>query len=57
MVHLSHIKKLNDKSHYKIVQFESIGESIGGMNIPIIKISNPKDNPARYKPVIMIIGR
>ena len=59
--HLNELKLLANKFPYKFIRFESIGKSIGGINIPIIKISNPERNttPPEYstKEIIVIIGR
>ena len=42
----------------QFVRFGSIGKSIGGMHIPIIKISNATETGRfKQKPVVMIIGR
>ena len=40
----------------QFVHFGSIGKSMGGMHIPIIKITNPSSGDIK-KPVVMIIGR
>ena len=44
---------------YKIVRFESFGTSLGGLDIPILKISNKneKENTYNDKPIAVIIGR
>jgi cytosolic carboxypeptidase protein 2/3 len=59
--HLNELKLLHTQFDHKFIRFESIGKSIGGINIPIIKISNPERNtePPEYrlKEVIVIIGR
>ena len=43
---------------YKFIRFESMGTSNGGMDIPILKISN-KNSKGEYddKPIVLIIGR
>lgn len=42
-----------------MVTFSSIGKSNGGLDIPLIKITNPdKDgNVRKDKPTVLIIGR
>ena len=51
--HLDQIHMLSLKeSKTQILRMDSIGKSIGGLNIPIIKISSKK-----FLPVVMIIGR
>jgi len=44
---------------YKIVRFESFGTSLGGLDIPILKISNKNERENTYndKPIAVIIGR
>jgi murein tripeptide amidase MpaA len=44
------------------IRFESIGTSLGGIDIPILKISSPESSPTKglvypKKPIILIIGR
>ena len=65
MIHINELKFLNKFSEYKLIRFESIGYSLGGLDIPLLKISNPESfqDPSRSsifprnKPVILIIGR
>jgi murein tripeptide amidase MpaA len=40
---------------YEIVKFDSFGTSIGGLDIPILKIQNK--NKVTDKPIIVLIGR
>jgi murein tripeptide amidase MpaA len=43
---------------YKFIRFEVMGTSNGGLEIPILKITNkPKRDNQEEKPVILIIGR
>lgn len=44
---------------YPFIRLESLGLSIGGLEIPIIKISNINEETQKYddKPVIVVVGR
>jgi hypothetical protein len=44
MVHLKEIKLLNDASPYKFCRQEKIGYSVAGIEIPILKVSNPNQD-------------
>jgi cytosolic carboxypeptidase protein 2/3 len=49
---------LIDCEDYKFVEFESAGTSIGGLDIPIIKVTNnDQDDVIPERPIIVIIGR
>ena len=52
--HLNDLRLLANKTSTKFLRLDSIGKSIGGLPIPILRISNPSESA---KPVIMIIGR
>ena len=53
-IHLHEIKALTAKKHFDFLKIESIGQSLGGIDIPIVKISSGSD---KKKPVVVIIGR
>jgi len=61
LAHIDELRKLHDESAFKFIRFESIGYSLSGINMPILKISNqsPEKIEPEYKPkpVIFIIGR
>ena len=44
---------------YKFIRFESFGTSLGGIDIPILKLANRNEEDGIYepKPIIVIIGR
>ena len=52
--HINDLRLLSNKTATKFLRFESIGKSIGGLPIPILRISH---SHTTTKPVIMIIGR
>jgi len=54
--HLRQIKDMLETSPYSFVKFSSIGKSNGGVDIPLLKISN-HDKKKNQKPTIVIIGR
>lgn len=41
---------------YKIAEFESIGQSLGGLEIPIVKVTK-KELYKTPKPIIIFLGR
>ena len=56
--HIKAIKQIADNYPYKFIKFDSIGTSIGGLDVPLLKITNkPKKEQVEEKPVIFIIGR
>ena len=61
---MSHVKQLKDVAESlpqgkKIVNFGLLGKSIGGLDMPIIKITNRnfEDKIEISKPTVLIIGR
>lgn len=42
---------------YKIAHFDKIGISLGGLDIPIVKIVNKISKDNKKRPVIVIVGR
>ena len=42
---------------YNFVKFESAGNSIGGLDIPILKVTNNDQEVTLDRPIIVIIGR
>lgn len=61
---MQHIKQLKDVSENspqgkKIVNFGLLGKSIGGLDMPLIKITNrnSEDKIEVSKPTVLIIGR
>jgi len=56
--HIKQLKLLSDSTRADFVKFKSIGKSNGGLDMPLIQISNPsKIGPDPGKPTILIIGR
>lgn len=57
--HLRQLKLLANKENCDFIRFESLGLSLGGIDIPLLKISNKNEDTEVYddKPIIVIIGR
>ena len=51
-LHLEKVQRAQRHEETKIVKIESIGKSLGGLNIPILKIQSKPDLP-----IVFIIGR
>mmetsp|Transcript_41330 Transcript_41330/g.62965 ORF Transcript_41330/g.62965 Transcript_41330/m.62965 type:complete len:156 (+) Transcript_41330:962-1429(+) len=54
--HIRQIKDMADTSPFSFVKFSSIGKSNGGVEIPLMKITN-HDKKKNQKPTIVILGR
>ena len=56
-MHLRQIRDVAEMSPFQFVKFSSIGKSNGGVDLPLVKITNQdkKKNPS--KPTIVIVGR
>jgi hypothetical protein len=57
--HLKHLKLLANKERFDFIRFESLGLSLGGIEVPLLKISNKNEDTEVYddKPIIVVIGR
>ena len=50
--HLNELRVLSRSTEKDFIKLSCIGKSIGGLSVPIVRISSGMD-----KPVIMVIGR
>jgi murein tripeptide amidase MpaA len=59
LTHLKQLKLLVNKEKFDFIRFESLGLSLGGIDVPLLKISNKNDDTEVYddKPIIVVIGR
>jgi cytosolic carboxypeptidase protein 2/3 len=55
--HLQQIKDVSETSPFQFVKFSSIGKSNGGIDLPLLKITNQDKKKGPPKPVVVIIGR
>jgi hypothetical protein len=57
--HLKQLKLLADKEKIDFIRFGSLGLSLGGIDVPLLRISNKNDDTEVFddKPIIVIIGR
>ena len=55
--HLKQLKLLSVFDPKETLKIESLGRSLGGLDIPLLKISNWGVQPETPKPVILIVGR
>ena len=55
--HIRQIKELAEASPFNLVKFSSIGQSNGGVDLPLLRITNQTTKIYFQKPTIVIIGR
>jgi len=57
--HIKHLKMLASDCPYEFLRFDSFGTSLGGLDIPLLKITNKNEDTGLFdeKPIIVIIGR
>lgn len=56
MSHIRLLKYAADQSPFEFLKVTSIGKSNAGMDIPLLKITNPEKKKVQ-KPTIVMIGR
>lgn len=56
LYHIKCLKTLCEMKDSNVIKFSSIGKSNGGLDLPLIQITNPA-NQSPSKPTILIIGR
>ena len=44
---------------HEFIRFDSLGTSLGGLDIPIVKLTNKNEDSEQYedKPILVVIGR
>jgi len=46
-----------ETSPFQFIKFASVGKSNGGVDIPLLKITNPDKKKNPFKPTVVILGR
>jgi len=55
--HIRQIKMACESSPFIFIRFGSIGQSNGGIDLPLLKVSNFDKKRKQQKPTVVIVGR
>ena len=55
--HFRQIRDVAETSPFNFIRFSSIGKSNGGIDMPLVKITNQDKKKNLYKPTVVILGR